>query len=473
VQSTLVNIPLAAIRVTPLRTAWRTQRRCDERSISHLVRMVGARGWINAIVVRPRGGSCYELIDGERRLESARASGETHIDAQVLVVDDAVALAIALLANMGRRAIKPIEKALLCAQVREALTALNGRRATQSEVGEWVGLGQPTVTQYLQIAEGLNGRVLDAAGATLEHLEPLSAALLHSVARLPMGRRTTWLADLTRGVRGPTDDTEADGVARRARALRTVDALKRECSSTAVAVEAGAAADVLAALAPLVAALVWQAAKGAADSSARAAADGVREAMHYRSPITSWLRRRLQAVVRGLGYAVRIVRMAARKLLVWFVPILLVSGMAAGMGARVVDAPPLLFGEVLAKCQAVAPSETRPSHRGRRLTGGWPRAPPRSRGRLRCRFPSSTTNAPPHPAPLRARAPPSVSESPVTTSAPNGQGSTGCRADPVCLASPLFATALAELLTARPSSRTCHLVTIAYEPRSVSPRAGR
>jgi ParB/RepB/Spo0J family partition protein len=375
-QTRLVRIPLAAIRVTQLRTAWRTQRRCDARSISQLVRLVGARRWIHAVVVRPAEWGFYELIDGERRLESGREVGETHVDALVLDVDDAVALAISLLANLGGRGLRPIEKALLCSQVREALGALNGRRATQAEVGMWVGLKQPTVHQYLRIAEGFDAAVLSAAGATIDDLEPLSAELLESVARLPAEQRRAWLEDLKRGVRRPPETHAPDGEAvRKAKVRRKVEALTRECSNKAGVVETAPAVQVLAALAPLMVTLAWQVARGTASSTARAAAQGVVEVVDYRNPITSWVQRGVRAVGRGMRRFARVARTIARKLLWHAVSVLLASGIWVGVAAGPVDLErPSRDGSV--QCQVSSCSRDRPTPRRIARLAGLPRGPP-------------------------------------------------------------------------------------------------
>ena len=135
VTTTLARIPLDAIRITELRTSWRTQARLAPGAVTELVRSVSARGWVQAVTVRILGEPDFELLDGERRLAAARKAGDTDIDAIIVDADDALAAAIALLANVGCNKINAIEKALACVQVREALASA-GARATQEAGGQ-------------------------------------------------------------------------------------------------------------------------------------------------------------------------------------------------------------------------------------------------------------------------------------------------------------------------------------------------
>ncbi len=199
--TTLARIPLDAIRVTELRTSWRTSARLAPGAMKELVRCVSARGWLQAVTVRRLGDSQFELLDGERRLVAARKTGDTDIDAVIVAADDAMAAAIALLADMGGKKLKAIEKALACAQVREALASA-GANATQAAVGEWVGLRQPTVHQYLEIADAFDAGTLAAVGLTPDDLVPYPAVLLQEVAKLAPEERRAWLENVREGTAG-------------------------------------------------------------------------------------------------------------------------------------------------------------------------------------------------------------------------------------------------------------------------------
>jgi hypothetical protein len=117
----LLRVPIDTVRITPLRTAWRTQARIAPGAMKELTRCVAARGLVQAVIVRRlTAASEYELIDGERRLDSAKQAGHTHIEVLVIEADDATAAAVCLMANLGAKRLKPIEMARLCALAREA-----------------------------------------------------------------------------------------------------------------------------------------------------------------------------------------------------------------------------------------------------------------------------------------------------------------------------------------------------------------
>lgn len=209
-RSRLVRLPLAEIHITERRTTWRSERRCDGKGVAELLRHVRAQGWLQAVTVRPMASGGYELIDGERRIVAAELAGETAIDAMVLDVDNASATAIALLANLGSKRLTGIEMARLCAQIGTALSAQSGRKATQKEIGAWVGLKQPTVSQYMAIADAFDAESLDTALVSFDELVPVSAAELEEVAKLPEDERHDWLVALSNGNRyRPGDDSAA------------------------------------------------------------------------------------------------------------------------------------------------------------------------------------------------------------------------------------------------------------------------
>jgi ParB/RepB/Spo0J family partition protein len=187
----LVRIPIDAIRITALRTSWRTEARIAPGAMTELIRCVSARGWLQAVTVRKQGEQ-YELIDGERRLMTAKNAGETDIDAVVIEADDATAAAVCLMANLGGKRLRGIEMARLCAMVRDALTAA-GAPSTQQAVGEWVGLKQPTVNQYLTIAEGFTPEILSSVGVTVDDLVRHPAHVLAESAKRSVDDRRTWL----------------------------------------------------------------------------------------------------------------------------------------------------------------------------------------------------------------------------------------------------------------------------------------
>jgi len=307
VESTvLARIPLDAVCITELRTSWRTQVRCAPEAMKELVQCVSARRWLQAVIVRRLGDSQYELLDGERRLIAARKAGETNIDAVVVEADDGMAAAICLLANMGGMKLRPIEKALACAQVRETLASI-GASATQESVGEWVGLKQPTVHQYLQIADGFDAATLSTVGLTLDDLAPYPASLLEKLANLPPDERKAWLVGVRDGVE-PTHPQSTSGgsdlIARQVRQLREVCLQQQPGSAPAET------AAVLVELLGVVQILAAQATASGLASASGMIQDQLAKASNYRNPIIrvlEWLRlvlslwRRGREMLRGVA----------------------------------------------------------------------------------------------------------------------------------------------------------------------------
>ncbi len=283
-----IRLPIQAVRITALRTAWRTEARYDQAAMGTLVQCVRSQGWLQAITVRPLGEGEYELIDGERRLNAAREAGHREIDAVVLDADDAVAGAIALIANLGGKQLRPIEKALLCETVRDAMAMGRGGSVTQAEVGEWIGLKQPTVCQYLQIAQAFHESVLLSVDLTRDDLAPVGADLLSEVARLTRPDRIEWLqrlrADGPRKARRPVPKGSGEPV------LREIERLAVACRRREPAAAPGATVVVLSELLPLLCVLVWQLALGSVAVFRERAVAAAGEVRNYRSPIAEVLR---------------------------------------------------------------------------------------------------------------------------------------------------------------------------------------
>ena len=106
VESPLREIALADIRPNPFQP--RTQFR--EEDIDELKESLAANGLLQPITVRPAGAG-FELIAGERRLRAAMALGWQQISAIVRSIDDKAALTLALVENLQRADLNPIEEA--------------------------------------------------------------------------------------------------------------------------------------------------------------------------------------------------------------------------------------------------------------------------------------------------------------------------------------------------------------------------
>jgi ParB family transcriptional regulator, chromosome partitioning protein len=135
------EIPLDAIDPNPEQP----RRVFDEEQIARLADSIRVHGVLQPVVVR-RAGDRYELVVGERRWRASRAAGLEAIPAVVADLDAQDRLELALVENVQRRDLNPIELAF-------AFRALSDGGATQDEIGERVGLDRSTVANTLRLLD--------------------------------------------------------------------------------------------------------------------------------------------------------------------------------------------------------------------------------------------------------------------------------------------------------------------------------
>jgi ParB family transcriptional regulator, chromosome partitioning protein len=123
------------------------RRRFDEEALTALAGSLGERGVLQPVLVRPKAGGTYELVAGERRWRAARIAGLATIPALVRPREDAEALELALIENMAREDLNPIEEARACAALVEELGL------TREAVGRRVGRGRVAVTNLMRLLD--------------------------------------------------------------------------------------------------------------------------------------------------------------------------------------------------------------------------------------------------------------------------------------------------------------------------------
>ncbi len=133
------------------------RRRFDEEALQALAGSLGERGVLQPVLVRAKPGGTYELIAGERRWRAAQIAGLETIPALVRPHGDAESLELALIENMAREDLNPIEEARACAALVEELGL------TREDVGRRVGRGRVAVSNLM--------RLLDLPDETVELLE--------------------------------------------------------------------------------------------------------------------------------------------------------------------------------------------------------------------------------------------------------------------------------------------------------------
>jgi ParB family chromosome partitioning protein len=149
----LRELPVELISPSP----GQPRRRFDEESLLALAESIRVRGVLQPVLVRPLSGGRYELIAGERRWRAAQMAEQDLIPAIIRHRDDAAALEVALIENMVREDLNPVEEARACAALVEELGL------SREEVGVRVGRSRVAVSNLL--------RLLDLPDEALELLE--------------------------------------------------------------------------------------------------------------------------------------------------------------------------------------------------------------------------------------------------------------------------------------------------------------
>jgi ParB family chromosome partitioning protein len=123
------------------------RRRFDEEALNALAGSLAERGVLQPVLVRPKPGGTYELVAGERRWRAAQIAGLSEIPALVRPRDDAAALELALIENMAREDLNPVEEARAC----EALVDELG--LSREAVARRVGRSRVALSNLLRLLD--------------------------------------------------------------------------------------------------------------------------------------------------------------------------------------------------------------------------------------------------------------------------------------------------------------------------------
>ena len=174
-ESELREIPVELIAPNPRQP----RRDFDEGALVQLADSLRERGVLQPVLLRPVPGGTYELIAGERRWRAAQLADFETVPALVRAHDDAESLELALIENMAREDLNPIEEARACALLVEELGL------TREDVGRRVGRSRVAVSNLLRLLD-LPDDVLEllAAGHLTEgHGRALLTASDHDTRR--------------------------------------------------------------------------------------------------------------------------------------------------------------------------------------------------------------------------------------------------------------------------------------------------
>jgi ParB family chromosome partitioning protein len=130
----------------------------EEAALAALAESIRARGVLQPVLVRPVAGGTFELIAGERRWRAAQMAELETIPAIVRHHDDPASLEVALIENMAREDLNPVEEARACAALTEELGL------TREEVGARVGRSRVAVSNLIRLLD-----LPDSALTAIEH----------------------------------------------------------------------------------------------------------------------------------------------------------------------------------------------------------------------------------------------------------------------------------------------------------------
>ena len=119
----------------------------DKESLQQLADSIAAHGVIQPVAVRESAGGFYEIIAGERRWRAAKMAGLSEIPAVVLTADDQKTAELALIENIQREDLNPIEEA----QAYEKLLSEFGM--TQEKLSQSVGKSRSSIANSLRLLE--------------------------------------------------------------------------------------------------------------------------------------------------------------------------------------------------------------------------------------------------------------------------------------------------------------------------------
>jgi len=151
---------------------WQPRSIVNDSDLVELANSLREHGLVQPIVVRAHGGR-YQLIAGQRRLFAARRLGWGRVPVRVLEVDDRQMSEIAIVENLQRRDLDPLEKA---ASFKQYLSAWGG---TQDELAKRLSIDRSTVANLI--------RLLELPEPVQKRLRSGTISMGHARALLPLG----------------------------------------------------------------------------------------------------------------------------------------------------------------------------------------------------------------------------------------------------------------------------------------------
>jgi ParB family transcriptional regulator, chromosome partitioning protein len=139
----LEQIPIDLIRPNPRQP----RASFDEEALQSLADSIKAHGLLQPVLLRSRPGGGYELIAGERRWRAARIAGLDRVPAILRSSEDSERLELALIENMAREDLNPVDAARACAALVEELGL------TKEEVGRRLGRSRVAISNLVRLLD--------------------------------------------------------------------------------------------------------------------------------------------------------------------------------------------------------------------------------------------------------------------------------------------------------------------------------
>ncbi|MFZ5618597.1 MAG: ParB/RepB/Spo0J family partition protein [Pseudomonadota bacterium] len=148
------------------------RRHFNEDAIEELASSIRARGLLQPILVRPAGSAAYEIVAGERRWRAAQRAGVHDVPVVIRELDDKEASEIALIENVQRVDLNPMEEAAAYARLAE----IHGR--TQEEIAGAVGKSRSHIANMMRLTAlpAKCRKALEEGALTMGHARALLAA---------------------------------------------------------------------------------------------------------------------------------------------------------------------------------------------------------------------------------------------------------------------------------------------------------
>lgn len=137
------ELPVELIKPNPSQP----RTRFKEEALQSLADSIAASGVVQPLLVRALSGGSYEIIAGERRWRAAQMAGVTKVPVVIRDSDEADRLEVALIENMVREDLNPVEEAKACAALVEDLGL------SKEDLGKRVGRSRPQISNLIRLLD--------------------------------------------------------------------------------------------------------------------------------------------------------------------------------------------------------------------------------------------------------------------------------------------------------------------------------